>query len=1573
MRGAEVPFVLPPLSFANGAQERGSGGEAALAVPFALPSILPSILPYPEVVLVQFRSSAIAAALALILLCAVTAWPVVHVAAPAAQVTREANVTRTVQSVTFANEVASYGLTLDYNVDPDNPDEITSRWWQWRDAYIPIGMTDPGRTNWYWQAFFNWEFDDESLHRREPTFRVLRPGGDDGMVEFLWDTPKVRASVRFALAAGSDKLLIFGHYEPKQDIRRSRLKFVTYPATFAEPRNRRVTTTDGTFQPGQTVTLDLPRQRWVLYEDVTEGRPADGSSGMLVGTADAFSAVRVPVGDYGIITHLEMAPEARSFALGLYEYPDLPDYEATREYFRASADAEAEQIGRMAAGDLDRPLPAMPLLAARRETIAARQDQFLDRPQELWAPDPTPLDFPWAARLPGGAPINTALLCTRFRAWETMELARRVPMRVSHVYFDQDDALSNPSRWHYSSTTGVGAVPFGLAMQRSVRIVTDPDVEVIVCPELDPVGIPSMTMREIIRRVQEGAGLLLVNSPDRLRAWPQELFAEPDDALAQEALAGLAWENLPGHDAANPPLRAYHYGAGRVSTMPLRRHRYSALVANPGLVDSVEGALDRGLALAARALMAAAGRAPACRLNIAFDEGALAVALDPAPPAGGSLLVRIQDDQDRTLAIREAPLPLADGRLDIPRLPAGRAYFLDVLARDPQGATLGYAFTHAATVDGPAITNITIAPVHQPADVITPMVPLPEGGPMTAAATVEDPGQAADLVFEIRDAFDRLLAREQAAVPAEGGRVEVEFEVNRPVTVSHFLDLLLVAENEEIAVARQVFTFQQPYPLDDYTGLVWSYTGRAPVLKRTNRLAYEWGMDMMDLSHMGGFDDAGATREYDAASRSGLRVVPYVTRIVGSPGADNRRAPVMRDPAYLAAEERKLMINARQAAPFSPAAYTLGDENWLCRGDGECCHAPETVAQFRVWLQDKYGDIATLNDAWDAAFDAFGDIQRPMLREEAAQQTVSIAPWIDFRLFMDTEFAELHELFQHYIRAEDPDAIVGWDGFLGYNWKAGYDFSKLTRNLRLNQVYTLHWLQGELMRSFKRPDALVGKWGNAIADVEGGWHAHAWDGLLSDDNSVWWWSLWGHDYMPFNPDLSMSDFGRWFFEALRETTSGPGKLLLNAHRDDSGVGVLYSHADMFASEVLAVMTEGVINSGFSGHQNQHMGLARGIRDHGVQYRHIYGDDLADELSPERWPIVFLPLAVCLSDEQVAALAAYVEQGGTVVVDGRAGFLTGDGRLRDTRALDDLLGVRGEAGLDAFQRRHVTGPAVVQGTLDGTAAQIPLDFEPFDASAIEPGLQVTTGAALGSLNDEVPIIVVNTVGTGRAITLNLALDAINRTRAQDDLHPLEAILGAVLESAGVTPFSRLETGAGQRPRCIQQVHWRDGDAAYLALFHDILVRGVGEQTAQVTLPEPAFVYDIRAGQRVGAGLVGDWYVTTSRGMPLLYSLLPYEVTGLEAAVPDTAQAGQAIPVAVTVQIAQGEPGRHVVRLDVYPPGAQTSHRQYSQNIECPAGRGAADIPLALDDEPGAWRVVLRDVATGAQVERTVQVN
>jgi hypothetical protein len=65
--------------------------------------------------------------------------------------------------------------------------------------------------------------------------------------------------------------------------------------------------------------------------------------------------------------------------------------------------------------------------------------------------------------------------------------------------------------------------------------------------------------------------------------------------------------------------------------------------------------------------------------------------------------------------------------------------------------------------------------------------------------------------------------------------------------------------------------------------------------------------------------------------------------------------------------------------------------------------------------------------------------------------------------------------------------------------------------------------------------------------------------------------------------------------------------------------------------------------------------------------------------------------------------------------------------------------------------------------------------------------------------------------------------------------------------------------------------------------------------------------------------------------------------------------------------------NAVRLDVFAPGSDTPHRQYSQNIACPGGKGRAIVPLALNDTTGEWRLQFRDAATGKAAEKAAVVS
>lgn len=928
------------------------------------------------------------------------------------------------------------------------------------------------------------------------------------------------------------------------------------------------------------------------------------------------------------------------------------------------------------------------------------------------------------------------------------------------------------------------------------------------------------------------------------------------------------------------------------------------------------------------------------------------------------------------LMVRELPLPLEGNALPLPSLPPSRQCTADLLVLDADGNALGMASTRLEQPGGPRIASLDLSPGSHSHELAPPLVDLPEGGRIECVASVDAPQRldGATLTWAVRDVFDRLLAIGTGDVPAGGGEIRAAFELPAPVTVSHLLDVTLTRGTEVLDTRRLRFTMTVPYPYDDFTALMWNTATTSPLMLHTDRLCYEWGTEMCDPANTLRADDATAALMYDLRSRSGMRLVPYVSRIFAENPVDNVRNPSLSDPAYLSQWAEWLTTQGRQAAPYQPAAYTLGDENMLTRGPGEVGWHPAAIVEFREWLQAKYGSIAELNRVWETHYEAFGEIE-PMLLEQVAERFQSdaadrsLAPWIDHKVFLDSSFANTHNYFRDVIRAQDPDAKVGWDGIMGDSWKSGYDLVKLTEECDLNETYISRWLQGRLVEDFKRPDALTGRWGNRVADNEAGWHAFPWACLMSGNNSVWWWTSWGCDYIPFYPDLSQSSYGKWFFEALRETTSGPGRMIVHAERAPSPIAVLYSRRNMFAAAIHGQIAPDQPLAGDIAFHQEHEDLLKAICDLGYEPTHISETQLGAGISPEDYRVLVLPLAACLSDEEVASLREYVQAGGTLVVDGRAAMLTGDGALRGSRSLDEVLGVSSLPASEAFAREGVSAEIAIGALVTDWLAE-PLEVAPFTAPIIEPDLQATTGIALAQAGGA-PLLVANRFGDGLAWTLNFGMNGYPAERAEPEQKPRLEILHAILRAASVEPLSEITLRDGGHPLATHQFGFRDGAARYLCVQQDILLPALADQPARIRLPEPAIVYDVRAGRRVGEGPVHEWDVTLSRGYPLVYALLPYEVTGVTIEA-DAAQRGANAEVTTAVQAAGDAPGYHVVRVDVYAPGSDQPHRQYSRNVDCAGGPGRMTIPFALSDPAGTWRLVARDAATGATAETTLEV-
>lgn len=172
----------------------------------------------------------------------------------------------------------------------------------------------------------------------------------------------------------------------------------------------------------------------------------------------------------------------------------------------------------------------------------------------------------------------------------------------------------------------------------------------------------------------------------------------------------------------------------------------------------------------------------------------------------------------------------------------------------------------------------------------------------------------------------------------------------------------------------------------------------------------------------------------------------------------------------------------------------------------------------------------------------------------------------------------------------------------------------------------------------------------------------------------------------------------------------------------------------------------------------------------------------------KYPLVYLPMAFCLSSEQCAALGHYVESGGALIATHLTSIADEAGRRRNGFGLADLLGIRLKAGEpvripDLYVRPRGGGELVPQD------AQAVL-FETAGAEVVAETVDRARDALVG------PAITQRRYGRGYAIYIGSSPETAYRTDRLQALRPyFQALLAPFLEKhrtysvnyhAGLTP-------------------------------------------------------------------------------------------------------------------------------------------------------------------------------------------
>ncbi|QDU09883.1 beta-galactosidase [Gimesia aquarii] len=422
--------------------------------------------------------------------------------------------------------------------------------------------------------------------------------------------------------------------------------------------------------------------------------------------------------------------------------------------------------------------------------------------------------------------------------------------------------------------------------------------------------------------------------------------------------------------------------------------------------------------------------------------------------------------------------------------------------------------------------------------------------------------------------------------------------------------------------------------------------------------------------------------------RSGLSSIP-------KSGAPSPRPWSFADPKTFQELTRRLDANIPPILNGPVAAIALDDEVSLGSFNSplEVDYSPQAIAAFRKWLKSQYSSNSAWQRAWQlpaVSESAKLASAQPVTYEKVRQQLKNLppskwrlAPWLDFRTFMDQMQAETFAAAVQHARSHAPTVPIGVVGGQQPSAYGGFDYSLLRHSVQWMEAYDIGGTN-ELLRSFWADTPRRYQMQTYFASVD----------LARDQWFLWYYLAHGNRGVIAWPD---SGGKPWFnagkinpaVEKLSNTfaaVQADSLQVLAAPQTQpvfSPIALLYSHPSIQVGWAIDATTHGktwprrsssLDNSCLSSGKNR-VAWTRLLEDLGHQPRWIDSQELcAGELQNRGIKLLILPQAFALSSEECQAIKAFVKSGGAVIADYAPAITDQHGSGYLTPPLDQLFGL-----------------------------------------------------------------------------------------------------------------------------------------------------------------------------------------------------------------------------------------------------------------------------------------------------------
>ena len=514
---------------------------------------------------------------------------------------------------------------------------------------------------------------------------------------------------------------------------------------------------------------------------------------------------------------------------------------------------------------------------------------------------------------------------------------------------------------------------------------------------------------------------------------------------------------------------------------------------------------------------------------------------------------------------------------------------------------------------------------------------------------------------------------------------------------------------------------------------------------------------------------------------------------------------------------------------------------------------PLSIAWFREWLRHQYKNISALNKVWGSHFNSFDEVMPKsfdQVRGNARKPPLSqwnLAPWMDFRHFMDFQFAAVLAELTRYSNSIDPKIPAGFVGGQGPGPYGGYDYAMLARVVQWMESYDTH-ATNEILRSlwdqdrrprmqtfFSTKNPKIDSWFLWYYMLHGNQAVIAWpEGWFRSD---------GDDIAPY------IIANKHTFSEIQGSVS---KVIVDPKTvfDPDPIGIYYSHPSIQAGWAMDAITHGktwINRKGSIDDHNQTKGVLRKVwckllEDMGFQYDFISYLDVREnniDLN-KKFKVIILPKTICLSNREAEIFRRFVGQGGILIADYLCGVFDEHGKGRIQGVLDDLFGIERDE-----QAGYMNGKGLTE--IDGEKYQQPFleRFTYYDGAyrykdivVFERGTKHKAGTeairidgAFGLFHNASALIK-NRIGKGEAVYLNLSPVEYwdPKKRFSSYGHTWRTLVSEILNSAGVQPRVTIYE-RGNTANMIECLYWKNGDKHYLGLIKNPTEQGDRKAVAE----------------------------------------------------------------------------------------------------------------------------------------------